>query len=35
MELKKTHSYKLVAEITGISESTLIREHRRRRKPNG
>ena len=25
MELKKTHSYKQVAEMTGISESTLIR----------
>lgn len=30
MELKKTHSYKQVAEMTGISESTLIRERRRR-----
>ena len=30
MELKKTYSYKQVAEMTGISESTLIREKKRR-----
>ena len=30
MELKKTHSYKQVSEMTGISESTLIREMRKR-----
>lgn len=29
MELKKTHSYKQVTELTGISESTLIREFKK------
>ena len=35
MEMLESHSYKEVAALTGISKSTLIREHKRRAEKDG